>query len=123
MRIWVTRSEPGASELASALKAEGHAVTKAPVLNIVQLRFEPPERRFDVVIVLSVHGARFGAPLLMLGDVAFAVGEQTRAAVKDLGAAARVPEQSNSESLVEALGEVDGCSVLIVTGRGGRDPG
>lgn len=120
MRIWVTRSEPGASVLAEALETEGHSVVTEPVLTVVKRPFVVPQKRYEIGVVLSVHGVRFGGSALQRVDAVFAIGAQTQAALEQLGVASRIPPQATSESLIEALGDVAGRTVLIVSGRGGR---
>lgn len=120
MHIWVTRSEPGASDLAEALEAGGHSVVKAPVLTVAELPFAVPQMRYEIGVVLSAHGVRCGGSLLELVDAVFAIGAQTQRALELLGVASRTPPQATSESLIEALGDVAGRTVLIVSGRGGR---
>ncbi len=122
MRIWVTRSEPGASSLADALATEGHSVLKAPVVAIRGLEFILPVLHFELGVFLSVHGVQHGgASLVGLVDQTFAVGIQTQRALERLGVASQTPSQASSEGLVKALGDVAGRTVLIVSGRGGRD--
>jgi len=119
--VWVTRTEPGASTLAAALGAAGHAVLKAPVLEIRPRPFEPVRGSFDIGLFLSVNAVRFAA-----ADVAddiqalFTVGSRTRSALRARGFDAAVPDIEASEGLLETLGDVAGKRILIVTGVGGR---
>ena len=122
MAVWVTRTEPGASTLAAALGAAGHAVLKAPVLEIRPRSFEPVRGSFDIGLFLSVHAVRFAAAEVA-GEVQalFAVGSRTRSALLERGFDARVPDIETGEGLLETLADVAGKRILIVTGTGGRN--
>lgn len=122
VNVWVTRTEPGATALATALGAAGHAVLKAPVLDIRPRPFERVRGPFDIGLFLSMHGARIAAAELA-GEarVLFSVGRRTRTALRALGFDAAVPDVETAEGLLEALGDVAGKRVLIVTGVGGRN--
>ena len=121
MTVWVTRSEPGATRLAGALRAAGHEVLKAPVLEVRPQPFGPVQGPFDLGLFLSVHGVRIAAA--ELGGAAravFAVGRRTRSALRAQGFDADVPGIETTEGLLDALGDVAGKRILIVTGAGGR---
>ena len=121
MNVWVTRTEPGASALAAALRAAGHTVLKAPVLEIRPRPFDPVRGPFDFGLFLSVHGVRIAAAgLAGLTETLFAVGRRTQSALRARGFDALVPDIETSEGLLEALGDVVSKRVLIVTGAGGR---
>ena len=122
MNVWVTRTEPGASTLAAALRAAGYTVLKAPVLAIRPRPFEPVRGPFDIGLFLSVHGVRIAADELA-GELRalFAVGGRTRSALRARGFDAAAPGTETSEGLLDALGDVAGKRILIVTGAGGRD--
>ncbi len=122
MNIWVTRTEPGASALAGALANAGHRVLKAPVLGISYQPFDLPQGPFHYGIFLSVHAVR--AALASLADeisTLYAVGRQTRAALRELGFDAVVPAVETSEGLLAALPNPADRRVLVVTGAGGRN--
>ena len=122
MRIWITRSEPGATALAQAVQAAGFAAVKAPVLEIRPLPFVPPQGHFDFAIFLSVHGVRLAAARVKgRFDRAFAVGQGTGAALAEAGFDAQAASLESSEGLLEVLPDPDGRQVLLVTGRGGRN--
>ena len=121
MKVWITRTEPGASTLAEALAAAGHDVVKAPVLGIKPLPFTPPGGRFDLGLFLSVHAVRRAADLAHQIDSFHAVGRQTQAALRTLGFDAAAPTLETSEGLLQTLPDPAGKRVAIVTGSGGRD--
>ncbi len=121
MRIWVTRSEPGASVLTKALTDAGYQVFKAPVLETRALAFELPRGRFDFAVFLSASGARFAAARLRgCFDRAFAVGRSTAAALSGHDVLADAAALESSEGLLAALPKAKGRRILLVTGVGGR---
>lgn len=123
MRIWVTRSEPGASRQAAALQAAGYQVLTAPVLQIEATGNPAPQGSYQQVIFLSEHAVgNAGALDFCAGARVHAIGRQTAAALQASGIAARSPDHSSSDGLLEQLaGErLAGQSCLIVAGEGGR---
>ena len=122
MKIWVTRTEPGASALAEALEKAGYGVLNAPVLEIRPNPFDRPAGPFDAALFLSVHGVRIAAAGLAGGiPNLFAVGRKTRAALRELGFDAIAPAVETSEGLLQSMENPAGKRVLIVTGAGGRN--
>ena len=122
MRVWVTRSEPGATTLARAVEAAGFDVAKAPVLAIRPLPFTVPQGHFDIAVFLSLHGVRSAASQVNhCFDRAFAIGRQTAAALAEAGVSAQAANVESSEGLLDSLPDVQGKRVLLVTGVGGRN--
>jgi uroporphyrinogen-III synthase len=131
--VLVTRSEPGASELANALKAAGRAAVVCPVLEVRRIDDSAAQRifdrldRFDVVIFVSGHAVRFaaesiGTQSVPQGIIWIAVGTTTGAALDRLGIAAVVPAVESSEGILALpqLSNVVGRRVLVCAGDGGR---
>ncbi|MDA1076827.1 MAG: uroporphyrinogen-III synthase [Proteobacteria bacterium] len=118
MRIWITRTQPGATRLAEVLLKAGHIPWVRPVIEIQPLEVPPLHERFDVGVVLSEHGAHFGARLLQQADQVLAVGEATRRTLEKLQISALTPRISSSEGLLE-MAELSraNTSVLIVSGE------
>ena len=133
-KVLVTRSEPGASQLAEALGAAGFATFVSPVIEIRPIVDPALQRtvqildRFDVVIFLSGHAVRLGLdqidevwptrpPLTWI-----AVGETTADLLARRGVAAITPEHESSEGILALpqLSQLLGRRVLICSGRGGR---
>ena len=122
MSIWITRSEPGATELAQAIEGAGFKPFKAPVLRIEALAFEPPQGRFDVAVFLSAHAVRLAAQALKgRFSRAFAVGRRTRQALVESGIEATAAEVESSEGLLARLPDLADQRVLLVSGVGGRN--
>jgi uroporphyrinogen III methyltransferase / synthase len=124
-RVVVTRARAQASGLAARLEALGADVVQAPAIRIEPLPFDPPDlAAYDTVVVTSANGAE----LLLPGDVralhgvrVAAIGPATVAALRARGIVADVvPQESVSESLLEALGDVAGRRVLVAAAEGAR---
>ena len=121
-RIWITRSEPGATALAQAVEADGFAALKASVLEIHPLPFAPPAGHFDFAVFLSVHGVRLAAGRVKgRFDRAFAIGQGTAAALAEAGLSAEAASLESSEGLLDVLPDSNGRRVLLITGKGGRN--
>ena len=119
MRVWVTRSEPGASRLGTALREAGYDAWVEPVLEIEPTEFEPViGTRFDTCVVLSGHAVS-AAPSGCLRYLA--VGGATADALsQQVGRPCEVADPASSEGVVRWLHRYRPNSVLIVTGEGGR---
>lgn len=123
MRVWVTRSQPGADRLAQALRSCGYQVTVAPVIDVEPTNAPRPHGRFQQVIFLSEHAVRLAAGIEFCGGARVsAVGGATARALEERGVSAEVPANSSSEGLLLLFSDekVTGCRVLIVAGEGGR---
>ncbi len=128
-KIWITRSEPGATRLADVLEQAGYGAWLGPVLQIEPLQLAPIDVAPNLVVVLSEHAAVFGQALpwrswAAAGSQVFAVGERTAGALAPLGVSAISPNQSSSEGLLAELlpaSTVAGQQVLLLAGEGGRD--
>ncbi len=123
MRVWVTRSQPGAERQAAALRRCGFDVVVRPVLEIEPLPAAAPAP-FDKVIFLSEHAVRYGLEKLDLGQAqVFAVGRRTAEVLERAGVDVEVPQIASSEGLLNMpdLEKVAGSAILVVCGAGGRE--
>ena len=125
MRAWITRTEPGASRLAAALRQLGIGVFVAPVLRIERRQAEPPQESFDFALFVSehavVHAASNGwrwAP--WRGCPAAAIGTAADAALREHGVAPCLPPQANAASVLQALRPLP-PRAIVVKGEGGRE--
>ena len=128
MRVWVTRTEPGASRMAAALEASGIACLVAPVLNIVPTGQSMPGGRYDLALFVSEHAAAFAAtePADWSAEVVVAIGEPALAALVERcpqTTHARVTSATSADCVLRML---DGWPeppgrTLIAKGQGGRD--
>lgn len=124
MKLWLTRTQPGADRQAAELRCAGYRVQVVPLLEIVPLVAAPPPGPFDIAIFVSEHAVRIGLPQLEPGGVrVFAVGEHTARTLADAGVVAAVPPLSSSEGLLAMpeLQDVAGARVLLVSGADGRE--
>ena len=121
MRLWVTRTEPGASRLGKALEAAGYDAWIRPVLYIEPLPNHAPAGVFDLTVFLSehaVHGALAGG---WRETPALAIGPATQAALAQYGVPAEIPDRASSEGIAEFLANDPPATVLVAAGAGGRD--
>lgn len=128
VKVWITRSQPGADRQAAALRDAGHDVVVAPVIRIEATGSPPPAGPFDELVFLSEHAVRSGLPLLraapwFIDARAFAVGARTASVLGDAGVRAATPEEPTSEGLLAlpAFADLHGHRVLLVRGVGGRE--
>lgn len=127
MRLWLTRSEPGASRQAGELEAAGHHVVCRPAIAIERLEATPPQGPFDWVFFLSEHAVRSSASLdFCEGARVMAVGERTAAVLAERGVPATVASPASTEGLLalalaEPPGSLPQLSALIVAGEDGRE--
>jgi uroporphyrinogen-III synthase len=126
MKVWMSRSRPGAERQAADLRAAGHQVVVAPVLDVEPTGALPPPGAFDRIIFLSEHAVRCGfsalAPDTLAGADVLAVGARTAVVLAEHGSAAVTPQQATSEGLLELprLQRLAGERILLVAGVGGR---
>ncbi|WP_158684690.1 uroporphyrinogen-III synthase [Pseudoalteromonas sp. T1lg48] len=128
--IVVTRPQGKGQELADLLSAQGHKVTQCPVLNIEYLDSDEQQLatldEADIAIFVSqdaVTGLYQQRASLPASLQCVAVGEATAEAIEShFQYRALVPEQHDSEGVLALpqLQQVDGKSVVLVKGRGGR---
>ena len=140
LSVLITRPEPGASSLASALIPLGLKPIIAPMLKIRALETLRQPKSFeqghaDALIFISVPAVQFGIPGLQEFALArkriFAVGPSTAAKIRDMSGEQETldltlpTEGFNSEALLRLDGlqrpSVVGKKILIVRGRGGRE--
>ncbi len=124
MRVWVTRSQPGADRQGKVLGESGYSVLIQPVLEIAPIAIEAPVGGFDLVIFLSEHAVRWGLPYVDLGEATLlAVGPRTAEVLHAAGLAVRVPHTHSSEGLLRMseLQQIRGARILLVCGAAGRE--
>ena len=140
MRVWVTRSEPGASRLAAALRQAGHAPWTAPTLDIERLDAPLPAGHFTLTAFLSEHAVSAAFANGWAPGPAVAIGAATGAALRARGVVPALPTTATSEGLIALFAEAERAArrdgrppcretpaanlpgrILIATGEGGRD--
>ena len=120
MRVWVTRTEPGANRLETVLAAAGYEAWVHPVLRIDPITGPQPAGRFALTVFLSAHAAEFAVRNGWISTPALAIGEATRRALKRHGVDAAVPRIGTSEGIIDNLAADPPQSVMIAAGKGGR---
>jgi len=138
VRVWVTRSEPGASRMAARLAEAGYETVVAPVLTIEPLpvsdsaldsvRARLAKGAVDAVF-LSEHAVEPGLRALQLAGVGsrrlrvIAVGPRTAERLAEFGLQALAPALASSEGLLAMpeFAKVAGRKIIILAGEGGRD--
>ena len=126
MRVWVTRTEPGASRMAAVLEREGIGCLVAPVLDIVPIGQPLPGGSYDLAVFVSEHAAALATEAGFDGqaDRVVGIGEPAVAVLRE-----RCPVHSRIALATSAdcvLRMLDGWSerparTLIAKGEGGRD--
>jgi len=124
MRIWVTRTEPGASRLSRRLTCAGHAVLNAPVLNIEATSNVAPTGCFDFVLFVSSHAVErafatgWGAALVP--GAAAGIGRAAENALRSRGIRTKLGVVADAAAVTRALVTAP-PRTLVVKGEGGRD--
>ena len=119
MRVWVTRTEPGASRLGARLVDAGFEAWVRPVLEVEPIS-APLPGQFALTVFLSGHAVEFAIRNGWKRTPALAIGKATRRALARHGIDARTPDRSSSEGIITALEADPPQSVLIAAGEGGR---
>ena len=119
MRVWVTRTEPGASRLGARLVDAGFEAWVRPVLEVEPIS-APLPGQFALTVFLSGHAVELAIRNGWKRTPALAIGKATRRALGRHGIDAHTPERSSSEGIIAALAADPPQSVLIAAGEGGR---
>ena len=121
MRVWVTRTEPGASRLGARLVEAGFEAWVRPVLDVEPTAAPPPAGQFALTVFLSGHAVEYAVDNGWVSTPALAIGKSTRRALAQHGIEARTPDRSSSEGIIAALAANPPENVMIAAGEGGRD--
>lgn len=123
-KVLVTRSEPGASQQANALRAEGLQPITMPLIEIVPLTCEPRGAIPEIAIALSPHAVRHGTLAISTWRNTtkwLAVGSATADALKSQRIDAAYPDESSSEGLL-ALPQLQECDAKRISVLCGESP-
>jgi uroporphyrinogen-III synthase len=128
VKVWMSRSQPGAERQAADLRAAGYQVVVAPVIAIEATGARPPTGPYQRIVFLSEHAVRCGLPSLVRGDATLAgaqvlaVGRRTAAVLDQHDVRAESPGVATSEGLLALpqLARPVGDAILLVGGVGGR---
>ncbi len=121
-RVLVTRTEPGATRQAEALREAGLEAVKLPLLEIEQVPCPVPSAVPEIAIALSAHAVTRGGEFITAwgtGPTWLAVGKATARVLAQAGIEAEHPARESSEGLlaVRALADCQGRSVGILCGE------
>jgi len=121
-RVLVTRTEPGATRQAEALREAGLAAVKLPLLEIEPVPCRAPREVPEIAIVLSAHAVTHGAEFIAAWGnepTWFAVGKATARVLAQAGIEAEHPRRESSEGLMalKALADCQGRRVAILCGK------
>ncbi len=126
-KVWISRSQPGASALARKLAASKISVLQKPVLTISPINCPYPQARPKLVICLSGHAARIyressaSFPNKTIKHIA--IGRETASILRSRFSSTIVPFDERSEGII-GLKEIQEVSageiVWLLTGRQGR---
>ena len=134
----VTRPRSQGTELAGLIHQQGGKALSLPMLDIRALPESQAIRdqilsldRYDKIIVISKHAARFGMeliesywPQMPVHQQWFAIGETTRQTLANFDVAAICSDQGNDSESLLSLGEfrtITSQNILLIKGTGGRD--
>lgn len=127
MKVWVSRSQPGAERQAAELRGAGHTTVVAPVIEVAPVQTQVPPGTFQQVIFLSEHAVRIALGRLRAAGVldgaeVLSVGARTAEVLEAAGVAATAPAEPTTEGLLAlpALGDPRNRRILLVSGEGGR---
>ena len=121
MRVWLTRTEPGASRDAVALSRHGFDVFKASVVGIEPLRVPLPTGTFDLAVFVSEHAVRCAVANGWHGHPCIAIGNAAATALRDRDVEPSWPTEANIRGVVNAIASALPMRTLLVKGAGGTD--
>lgn len=123
MRVWVTRTEPGAGRVSRRLTCAGYAVLNAPVLHIEDTSNAAPKGCFDFVLFVSTHAVEHAfasgwKPKLRPG-VAAGIGAAADAALRSRGIRTRLCGVPDAAAVTRALVTPPPRTLVVKGERGG----
>jgi len=139
LRVLITRPQAQANALADAVIARGGDVLVHPMLRIEPLAREQAsrslqqrldQRSIDAALFISTNAVNHGVPVLRMvsesrraATACYAIGSATAARLGELGFECAAGDAAmNSETLLEleSLQQVEGKTIVIFKGEGGR---
>ena len=120
MRVWLTRTQPGATRQAATLAKHGFDVLTAPVLAVEPLHTTAPTGPFDAVVFVSEHAVTCAVGQGWHGGPAMAIGTAAAHALQASGVTPHWPTQANAQSVADVLAPAPPGRTLVVKGVGGR---
>ena len=122
-RIWITRTEPGASKLAKNLRSADIRPLVAPLVEICAIDSPIPEPMFDLAVFLSQHAVRHGSVKRLRTRRYLAIGTGTHSALEAIDIPSEIASFPSSEGLLKTINATtnEGSSILVVCGADGRN--
>ena len=123
-RVWITRTEPGASRFAKVMRAAGFAPVVLPVLTIARTDEVAPVGHFDAAVFVSEHAAGYAGELNLDNETRLvAIGRATQTELERQGRRVAVTVPS-SDALIARWQASETRAPLgrlvLVKGEGGR---
>lgn len=121
--VWITRTEPSASRLATTLRQSGYHPVVAPVMEIVPVGSSSPLGDTDLWVFVSSHAVyQVSKRQWDKTKTTIAVGPTTATQLKQLGVSPLVPSRHSSEGIYELIRArfTPEFRITIVAGRSGR---
>ena len=121
-RLWITRTEPGAHDLARHFASLGCEVRTCPVVSIEPTGNKQPTRHCDVGIFLSKHAINGEILAAVSLQHVLAVGQSTAEKLRTLGVTANFPVHASSKGLYDLVESTlpVASKVLVVCGEDGN---
>ena len=122
-RVWITRTEPGASHLGSCLSEAGFLATVAPVVKIQGIQSTPPDGLIDCWVFVSYHAVQSALEMgWKSSGICVAIGPTTEEALRGRTCSTIVPDKHTSEGLYDLLRDklAPRASVCLISGKSGR---
>ena len=121
-RIWITRTEPGASKLAKNLRSADICPIVTPLVEICAIDSPIPEPMFDLAVFLSQHAVRHGSVTRLRTRRYLAIGTGTHSALEAMDIQSEIAGFPSSEGLLKTINATTskGSSILVVCGADGR---
>ena len=122
-RVWITRSEPGASHLGSYLSEAGFPSTVAPVVKIKSIQSTPPDGLIDCWVFVSYHAVQSALEMGWLSTgICAAIGPTTEEALRGRTSSTIVPDKHTSEGLYDLLRVrlAPRARICLISGKSGR---
>ena len=122
-RIWITRTEPGASRLASKLRESCFDPVTKPVFEILPVHSTKPTQETDLWVFVSGHAVSHVSKRKWdRTKPTIAVGPTTAAQLESMKIHPLVPSRHSSDGIYDLIRSrfAVGLRVTIVAGRDGR---
>ena len=122
-KVWITRSEPGASRLGNLLESHTFQPLVRPVIKVGPTNLPQPKEKIDLWVFVSVHAVCFAVNAgWNSNSTCIAVGPATKMELMRYTSNIRIPQRFSSEGMLELiLAEFpSNLSIAIVSAEGGR---